>query len=91
MEIKTKFNTEIKTKFNTHDNVYIIQQSVSGEWDVCRFTIKILALFATLYESEGMQIFYKVEPGDFGLHVCEEYLFVSKELAQAECDRRNGK
>jgi len=86
---------EIKTKFNVGDYVWFIDYETKGltitHWYVVKsfqiYKIKI-CLYNDEYESDSI-VYSNVRSGISQIE--EDLCFATKEQAQKECDRRNGK
>lgn len=78
---------EIKTKFNVGDKVYIIYLFCS-KWKVALDKYEIIETNIKINNSR-LSVNYTMKPT---LEICsEKYCFATKEEAQKECDKRNGK
>jgi hypothetical protein len=81
---------EIRTKFNINQFVWVIDEN-NGKWKV----IDRFKIIGVRIEKDRIVDFtdYELDYGDgkHCLHLTEENCFATKEEAQKECDRRNGK
>ena len=86
---------EIKTKFNVGDKLYVVDCWVERDKfggivnDECFVKTKPLIVDKILIDS--CYIFYGERYTQIGEFIEESHCFSTKEEAQKECDRRNGK
>ena len=79
---------EIRTKFSIGDRLIYIYKSHKGKWIVSSYIFKVCNIIIT---DDGYYYVDFVNINIDSLEVEEQDLFVSKEEAQKECERRNGK
>jgi hypothetical protein len=76
---------EIRTKFNVGDKIWTILRAFDGKW-----YMYIMFIVTQIIIDKYLGILY-VRHNDCDLWCKEENCFATKEEAQKECDRRNGK
>ena len=77
---------EIKTKFSIGDRLFYIYKINKGKWIVSSYIFKVCRIIIT---DDGYYYLDFLNITVDSLEAEEQDLFVSKEEAQTECDKRN--